>query len=118
MHGFSCQAAQYSIRSFAREQGFGATIRYDFKKDAGQVITLCRFDLACRKLFVAKGTIVGGIGYNDENCSEGVFYTVKDNRDFFKKQCLFGNHVPLVYGDYFEQVKALGEILGLEVVTA
>jgi hypothetical protein len=31
---------------------------------------------------------------------------------------LVGNHVPLVYGDYFDQVVKLGKVLGLEVITA
>jgi L-fucose isomerase-like protein len=118
MHGFGCGKSSYTLRSFARGQGFGATIRYDFKKDKGQPVTLCRFDLNCSRIFVARGTIVGGVGFTDQNCSEGVFYTVKDNRDFFKKQCEFGNHVPLVYGDCYDKVKALVELLGLEVVEA
>ncbi len=118
MKGFDKVPGPYAIRPFARAGKWGATIRYDFNKDKGQVITMCRFDPSCRKLFLAKGTIVGGIGYHDENCSEGVFFTVKDDKDFYNKQVAFGNHVPLVYGDYFSQVKRLGEILGLEVVTS
>ena len=50
--------------------------------------------------------------------SEGVFFRVKDGNDFFQKQLDVGNHVPLVYGDYFDQVCALGKHLGLNVVTA
>jgi hypothetical protein len=34
--------------------------------------------------------------------------------DCYKKQCLVGNHVALVYGDYTEQLKALAEVLGVE----
>ena len=43
---------------------------------------------------------------------------MKDGNDFFQKQLDVGNHVPLVYGDCFDKVCALGRYLGLEVVTA
>ena len=38
--------------------------------------------------------------------------------DFANKQKKFGNHVPLVYGDYVKEMVMLGEAMGLEVVTA
>ncbi len=118
MKGFDRPNETFALRAFARDAEFGATMRYDFKKDIGETITMCRFDMTCSKLFVAKGTIVGGVGYTDKNCSEGVFFTVKSDRDFFSKQVTFGNHVPLVYGDHFDRLVELGELLGLEVVTA
>lgn len=107
----------YNIREFARS-GFGATVRYDFAQDAGQVITMCRIDPTCEKLFVAKGEIVASMGYESTNCSNGVFFKVKDSKDFFQKQAAIGNHMPLVYGDFEEQVIQLGELLGLEIVNA
>ena len=107
----------YAIREFARS-GFGATLRYDFAADAGQVITMCRIDPTCEKLFVAKGTILNSMGYDQTNCSMGVFFQVKDSKDFFKKQAAIGNHMPLIYGDFEEQVIELGELLGLEIVNA
>ena len=79
---------------------------------------MARIDPSCSKLFVAKGEIVGGVGYNDYGCSEGVFFRVKDGNDFFQKQLDVGNHIPLVYGDCFDKVCELGKYLGLEVVTA
>jgi L-fucose isomerase-like protein len=115
--GYDTKDAAYSIRSFAHS-GWGATIRYDFTEDEGQEVTMCRFGPDCKTLFVAKGIIVGGIGYDDVNCSEGVIFQVKNTKDFFQKMSLVGNHVPLVYGDYFDQVVKLGEILGLKVLTA
>ena len=117
MRGWDAPKAPYAIRPFAAS-GFGATLRYDFTQDAGTPITMCRISPACDKLFVAKGEIVGGVGYGDYSCSEGVFFRVKDGNDFFQKQLEVGNHVPLVYGDYFDQVVALGRQLGLEVITA
>lgn len=117
MQGWDAPKAPYAIRPFAAS-GFGVTLRYDFNRDVGQKITMARIDPACSKLFVAKGEIVGGVGFGDYSCSEGVFFRVKDGNDFFQKQLDVGNHVPLVYGDCFDKVCALGRYLGLEVVTA
>jgi len=47
-----------------------------------------------------------------------LYWEVADVKDFFKKQLDFGHHYSWVYGDYIEQLKDLGEVLGLEVVTA
>ena len=107
----------YAIREFARS-GFGATFRYKFEEDAGQTITMCRIDPTCEKLFVAKGTILTSMGYTQTNCSMGVFFQVKDSKDFFQKQAAIGNHMPLIYGDFEEQIIQLGELLGLEIVNA
>ncbi|MBQ6602305.1 MAG: fucose isomerase [Eubacterium sp.] len=115
--GFESAMEPYSIRSFAHS-GFGATVRYDFKRDIGESITMARFDPTGTKLFVAKGKICGGVGYGDRNCSEGVFFQVENSSDFFQKQLWFGNHVPLVYGDWMKEMVRVGEILGLEVITA
>ena len=115
--GWDAPIRNYEIREFAHS-GWGATIRYDFAKDAGQVITMCRIDPTCEKLLIAKGTVVDGIGFEDTNCSEGVFFQVKDSKDFFKKQAVVGNHVPLVYGDFEKELLELGELLGLEILHA
>ena len=117
LRGYDKDNAPYAIRSFTHSN-WGATIRYDFANDAGQVITMCNFDPSCKKLFVARGKIVGGIGYTDINCSEGVLFEVDDSRQFFKKMSLVGNHIPLVYGDYVDQITELAEVIGLEVLTA
>lgn len=117
MRGWDAPKAPYAIRPFAAS-GFGVTLRYDFTQDAGTTITMARISPDCSKLFVAKGEIVGGVGYQDYSCSEGVFFRVKDGSDFFQKQLDVGNHVPLVYGDCFDRVCALGRHLGLEVITA
>lgn len=114
---FSDTSAAYSLRPFTAS-GFGATIRYDFNRDIGQTVTMLRIDPTCSKLFVARGTVAAGRGYEDHGCSIGVFLKVLDGRDFYYKQSDFGNHVPLAYGDCYDQVCLLGKMLGLEVVTA
>ncbi|MGD9157792.1 MAG: hypothetical protein PVG39_05265 [Desulfobacteraceae bacterium] len=117
LKGFDSEPAPYGIQSFAHS-GWGATIRYDFAKDKGQKITMCRFDPTCTKLFVARGTIVSGIGYRDRNCSEGAIFQVNDSKDFFEKISIVGNHNPLVYGDYYDKVVKLGKMLKFDVITS
>lgn len=117
MEGFDGEMDEYSLRPFA-SSGFGVTVRVDFNKYAGTPITMVRFDPTCNKMFVAKGEVVAGRGYADKGCSLGMFFKVADGADFYEKQMTFGNHVPLVFGDCFDKACKLGELLGLEVVTA
>ena len=116
LKGFGTENAPYGLNSFAYS-GWGATIRYDFAQDNGQVVTMCRFDPLCKKIFVCKGTIVGGMGYKAMNCSEGVFFQVEDSHRFLQCAGQVGNHIPLVYGDYVDDVVKLASMLDLEVIT-
>ena len=115
--GFDAEPAPYAIRPFAMGGRWGATIRYDFNRDKGQVVTMCRFDPLCEKIFIARGTIVAGIGYKDENCTEGAFFEVADAKRFYQASLQVGNHIPLVYGDVYDNAVALAELLGLDVLT-
>ena len=115
MKGFDADPAQFAIRPFAYS-GFGVTMRQDFDQDAGQPVTMCRFDATCNKLFVSKGVLKGGFGYDMDNCTLGSLIQVEDSKRFFKNQIQVGNHIPFVYGEYFDELVALGEALGLEVL--
>lgn len=117
MHGFDQPASKYLLRAFAWS-GFGVTMRCDFTPDVGQVVTMCRIDPGCSKMLVAKGVVAGGLGYDAEGCNIGLYLTVEDEEDFYQKQILVGNHIPLVYGDCFDEVCLAGKMLGLEVITA
>lgn len=117
MHGFDAEPMKYALRPFTNS-GFGATMRIDFNEYKGETITLLRFNPECTKIMVAKGTVVGGFGYGTTGCSEGIYFSVEDKLDYFRKQARFGLHMPTVFGDHVEDVKRLGEVLGLEVVVA
>ena len=91
--------------------------RYDFKKDVGQPITICRLSPDCTKMFIGKGTIVAGGDYDLDNCNGYVVYRVADQEKFFKAQCQVGNHLPIVYGDCAKELEMLAECLGLEVLS-
>ena len=112
------QDAPYSLRHFAEEQGFGAVYRYDFNRDKGQEITIARFSPTGGKLLVAKGAIVCGNGFHQHSCNTAIVYAVADQADMFHKQMQVGNHMAIVYGDYVKEMVALGELLGIEVITA
>lgn len=108
----------YAIRNFAYDQGFGVTIRYNFDKDAGQKITMCRFSPDGSKLFIGSGEIVMGGGYEGYNCSQLVYFRVKDQDDTWTKQCMAGNHCTMVYGDYVRELTDLAKSLGIEALVA
>lgn len=117
LHGIDSPSSAYSIQPFAYT-GWGATIRNDFREDRGQVITMCRLSPDCKRLLVAKGTIMGGAYKEIPNCTHTVVFQVKDNKDFHDKQLDFGTHMPLAYGDYTEVLKLFAKSVGLEVVEA
>lgn len=112
------KASPYAIRNFAYDQGFGVTIRYDFDADAGQKITMCRFSPDGTKLFIGSGEIVMGGGYEGYNCSQLVYFKVKDQADTWTKQCMAGNHCTMVYGDYVKELTDLAISLGVEPLVA
>lgn len=108
------KGGKYDIRPFALDQGFGATLKYDFDQDKDQVLTLCRISPDGKKLFIGKGEIICCGGMNRGNCSHSVFYRVKDQYNTYVNQRNAGNHVSLVYGDYTDELSHLADMLGLE----
>ena len=117
LKGYDMEKEEFSIRSFAYS-GWGATMRYDFSKDIDTPVTLLRIDPTCEKMFVVSGKIKGQFGLKRQNCSMAAVYQVTDVQDFYEKQFDFGSHMALVYGDYAEELKTVGDVLGMEVVFA
>ena len=110
--------SDYAISNFAYDQGFGATLRYDFDQDAGQKLTFGRFSPDGRSFFIGTGEVVMGGGYDGYNCSQLVYFKVKDQAKTWEGQCLAGNHCTMVYGDYVKELTDLCESLGVEPVVA
>jgi len=118
MKGLDAPDLPYQIRSFT-VGGWGVTVRYDFSRDLGETVTLARFNPVGTKVLVARGEIAGSGGVDEVGCSLSVHIKLaNDIRDFFYKQRDFGHHLAMVYGDYIEDIKMLGEIMGFEVVEA
>ena len=110
--------SDYAISNFAYDQGFGATLRYDFDQDAGQKLTFGRFSPDGKSFFIGTGEVVMGGGYNGYNCSQLVYFKVKDQAKTWEAQCLAGNHCTMVYGDYVKELTDLCKSLGVEPVVA
>lgn len=106
--------APYGLAPFAYDQKFGATMRYDFSRDKGETITMCKFSPDGAKMFIGKGTIVGSSGQDRDNCTQLVFYKLNDSLAAHRAQCEVGIHITLVYGDYTKELVALCETLGVE----
>jgi L-fucose isomerase-like protein len=117
MHGLDGPEDPYELRNFT-VGGWGATVRYDFARDAGTPVTLARFDPTGRRVLVAEGELIGGGGFDRIGCSLEARVRLTDIRDFFEKQQDFGHHMAMVYGSYAEDVRRLGRIMGFETVTA
>lgn len=116
-HGFD-QLDDYALRHFALDAGFGAIERHDFNEDKGQVITMMRISSDLKQMFIGRGEIVAGLGYDSDNCNGGFVFRVADLHDFFEKHVTFGLHLPLVYGDYTSEFTFIAKRLGLEPVIA
>ena len=117
MRGYDSEPLSYDIRNYTAS-GWGPTMRHDFRQDKGQVLTMARISPDAKTLFVARGNVIAGTGESMSGCTQGVLFSVKDSKDFFKKQCNVGNHVPMVMADCFDDMVELGELLGLNVITA
>ncbi len=115
MKGLDKPSLPYELRNFT-VAGWGATIRYDFKQDKGQSVTLARFNPAGDKVLVAAGKIVGGDGFDGISCSLAADIKINDVVDFFEKEQDFGHHLAMVYGDYTAEVVRLGKLMGFDVV--
>jgi hypothetical protein len=116
LHGIQQAADRYALRHFALDQGFGAIQRHDFNADKGQKITFCRISQDLKQMLIGTGEIAFGVGYDTDNCNGGFVFKVNDTRDLFKKQMQFGLHLPIVYGDYADDLVFIAKRMGLEPV--
>jgi L-fucose isomerase-like protein len=117
MKGLDEPDLPYEIRNFTIG-GWGATIRYDFSRDIGAPVTLARFDPTGTRVLVVKGKVAGSSGIDQVGCALSAHIQVRDIVDLFHKEMDFGHHLAVVYGDYVQDVKELGEIMGFQVVEA
>lgn len=117
MKGIDGPALPYEIRNFTAG-GWGVTVRYDFSRDVGSPVTLARFDPTGTRLLLVMGEIRGCTGFSYIGCTLNVHIKVRDIVDLFRKEMDFGHHLALVYGDYVEETREVGKLMGFEVVEA
>jgi hypothetical protein len=105
-----------AIGPFTSSERFGATFRYDFSKDKGEVVTFLRFNPEGTKILITRSHILDGTGYERYGCPEGLYYRLTDRDEFFQNQIEFGSHMVMAYGDYVNDLKDFAKIMGLETV--
>jgi hypothetical protein len=70
-------------------------------------------------LLVLRGELVGSGGWDQDNigCSVAAIIRPPAGRldEFLRKRLQYGNHLQWIYGDFSEDLRRLGELLGLQV---
>ena len=117
MKGLEAPNLPYEIRNFTYG-GWGATIRYNFALDKGEIVTMARFNPKATELLVVKGEIIGCGGFDKVGCSLAAHIKVPDIISLFQKEADFGHHLAMVYGDYTQELKDLGKLIGFKVIEA
>lgn len=118
MHGIDAPNNSYGIESFTKEGGWAATIRHDFNKDKGAVITLARATPDAKTLVMIRGKIVAGSGVHDVGCTNGFFWKplYATSRQTFKQMMIAGHHWTWTYGDIAEDLEDLCESIGMQTI--
>jgi L-fucose isomerase-like protein len=118
MNGLDKPDLPYQLGRFC-QQGWGTKAVIDFINNEEKTVTVARVDPTATKLLVLKGTLVGSSGWGKDllGCSvEAVIKPPPGRADeFMRRRLVYGNHLPWVYGDYVQEMKVVGEMLGLNV---
>jgi hypothetical protein len=120
MNGFDKPGLPYQLAHFV-ESGWGTKAVVDFMNNETKDVTVARMNPTGTGLLVLKGKLVGSQGWNEDQLGCYVVADIvgKDSgtaEEFARKQTDYGNHLPWVYGDYSEQLKSLGDLVGIDVV--
>ena len=115
MKGLDAQPTSYDIQSFTKS-GFGTTLRHDFNKDKGEKVTVARFDPSATKILISNGEIIGGNGLEGYGCAQNMDIQLPNGYEFWRESQNFGHHLAMVYGDYTENIRDLGDLMGFEVI--
>lgn len=114
MKGLGGPDLPYNIRPFTKG-GWGVTVRYDFRLDRGQEVTVARFNPSGTRLLATSGEIVDGGGFDSIGCSLSVLLKVPDAAEFIHRQANFGHHSAMVYGNYTEKLRQVSEVMGYDL---
>jgi L-fucose isomerase-like protein len=120
MNGFDKPGLPYQLAHFV-ESGWGTKAVVDFMNNETKEVTVARMNPAGTGILVLKGTLVSSKGWGEDQlgCYDIADIVGKESgtaEEFVRKQADYGNHLPWVYGDYSEQIKKLGELIGFDVV--
>ncbi len=120
MNGFDKPGLPYQLGRFV-ESGWGTKAVVDFMENDVKDVTVARIDPTGTRLLVLKGELTGSKGWDEDlrGCAVSAFIVGKDSgtaHTFLQKQADYGNHLSMVYGDYSEQIKKLGQMMNIDVV--
>ncbi len=105
MRGYEGSKEPYVLRDY-HGRGLGVTAAWD--PEAGQDVTVARFDTSLRELVFIKGQLVG---HGEDYCRSKLRVKVSGVREFIRQ--VRGNHHILVYGDHRERIRALCTEFGI-----
>ena len=115
MKGFDSPSLPYEVRNFT-VAGWGVTLRYDFSRDKGQVVTIARANPGQTKILLARGEILEGFGFDKISCTLGVRIKVRDTLKLFRNAADYGGHLIMAYGDYIEQMEDLSKVMNFDLL--
>lgn len=120
MNGFNNPGLPYQLGRFV-ESGWGTKAVVDFMQNDVKEVTVARMNPSGTGLLVLKGELTGSKGWDEDlrGCAVSAFIVGKDSgtaHAFMQKQADYGNHLCMVYGDYSEQIKKLGQMMNIDVV--
>jgi hypothetical protein len=119
MNGFDKPGLPYQLGHFV-ESGWGTKAIVDFMNNEMKDVTVARMNPQGTGILVLKGTLVSSQGWGEDvvGCHDVANIVGKVSgtaEEFVRKQADYGNHLPWVYGDYAEQLKKTGEMIGIDV---
>ena len=105
----------YNIISFTEDR-WGATLRYDTLQKKGETVTLSRMHPSGEKMLLTKGKIIDNMDTNKIGCANRTFISMKNEMELRDIHANFGHHLAMVFGDYTKELKALCQMMNVEVV--
>lgn len=120
MNGFDKPGLPYQLGRFV-ESGWGTKAVVDFMQNDVKDVTVARMNPTGTGLLILKGELTGSKGWDEDlrGCAVSAYIVGKDSgsaHNFMQKQADYGNHLCMVYGDYSEQIKKLGQMMSIDVV--
>ena len=118
LNGFDQPGLPYKLGRFV-SSGWGAKAVVDFTNNEEKRATVVRIDPTASRMLVLRGTLEGSDGWEGDNLGCSVEARIKPvegrAEDFVRKQLDYGNHLIWTYGHYADEMRQLGEMLGMEV---
>lgn len=97
--------------------GWGTKVQVDMSNGPTKTVTIARFSRDGKKMMVTRGEILG-CAFRNIECSPVVYYKVEGGAREFRHALAeghYGHHLAVVYGDYVDELKALGKVAGFTV---